>query len=98
MPVRLAATSALGLLATACFDPGAAMKGLPCTEDSACGPLSCEYGVCGGPVRCEAGAGVGDYCFTFEARELDVGDGIDALTSVTRMRRSQCCSWSRPTA
>lgn len=79
MSVRLAVTSALGLLATACFDPGAATKGLPCTENGPCGSLSCEYGVCGGPVRCEAGAGVGDYCFTFEARELDVGPGIDAL-------------------
>jgi hypothetical protein len=64
---------------TGCFDPGPATRGLPCTENSGCGELSCEYGVCGGPVRCEAGAGVGDYCFTFEARELDVGTGIDAL-------------------
>lgn len=71
----------LGLLlaSTGCFEPGAATRGLPCTENSGCGELSCEYGVCGGPVRCEAGAGVGDYCFTFEARELDVGAGIDAL-------------------
>jgi hypothetical protein len=35
--------------------------------------------VCGGPTRCEAGAGVGEYCFTVDAREFTVTPGVDAL-------------------
>jgi hypothetical protein len=69
---------AVSLLPVACFESGPATRGLPCTEDSACGSLSCDYGVCGGPVRCEAGAGVGDYCYTLDA-EIEIGAGIDAL-------------------
>ncbi len=66
-------------LAPGCFAPAEATRGLPCTDDDACAPLTCSYGVCGGPVRCEAGAGVGDYCFTLDEREFEVGAGIDAL-------------------
>jgi hypothetical protein len=77
--VRVAATSILAILAVGCFEPGAATRGLPCTEDGPCGSLSCEYGVCGGPVRCETGAGVGGYCYAVESREFEVEPGIDAL-------------------
>jgi hypothetical protein len=70
---------AIGISTGACFAPAEATRGLPCTGDAACGPLSCSYGVCGGPTRCEAGAGVGEYCFTVDAREFTVTPGVDAL-------------------
>lgn len=70
---------AIGVSTGACFAPAAATRGLPCTDDDACGSLACSYGVCGGPTRCEAGAGVGEYCFTVDAREFTVTPGIDAL-------------------
>ncbi|MBL8942073.1 MAG: hypothetical protein JNK45_02945, partial [Myxococcales bacterium] len=38
-------------LAPGCFAPAEATRGLPCTDDDACAPLTCSYGVCGGPVR-----------------------------------------------
>ncbi|MFO0634897.1 MAG: hypothetical protein U0168_18795 [Nannocystaceae bacterium] len=50
-------------MAGACFRPDDALRGQPCSSDASCGSLTCSYGVCGGPQRCEAGAGVGDYCF-----------------------------------
>lgn len=59
---RAAALNAV-LLAGACFRPDDALRGQPCSSDASCGSLSCSYGVCGGPQRCESGAGVGDYCF-----------------------------------
>lgn len=76
---RLAPIAVALALAPGCFAPADATRGLPCTDDDACAPLTCSYGVCGGPVRCEAGAGVGDYCFTLDEREFEVGAGIDAL-------------------
>ncbi len=67
------------LLAPACFDATDELRGKPCTADASCGTLSCEYGVCGGPQRCESGAGVGDYCFALTEQEFAVGDRPSAL-------------------
>src|SRR5688572_9462663 len=61
-----------------CYESDAA-RGLPCTSDDACGSLSCEYGVCGGPTRCDAGAGVGDYCYVLTDEEFAVGETPSAL-------------------
>ena len=66
-------------LAPACFDPGDALRGKPCTSDASCGELSCSYGFCGGPPRCEAGAGVGDYCFEVDDESFPVAEGARAL-------------------
>lgn len=69
--------AAMGSLA-GCFESDAA-RGLPCTSDESCGSLSCEYGVCGGPTRCEAGAGVGDYCYVVTEESFPVGEAPAAL-------------------
>lgn len=66
-------------LVAACFDPGDALRGKPCTSDASCGKLSCSYGFCGGPPRCEAGAGVGDYCFEIGDESFPVQGGARAL-------------------
>ncbi|HWB74580.1 MAG TPA: VCBS repeat-containing protein [Nannocystaceae bacterium] len=66
-------------LVPACFDPGAELRGKPCTSDASCGDLSCAYGFCGGPPRCERGASVGDYCFELGDEAFAVADGARAL-------------------
>jgi hypothetical protein len=70
---------ALVAVLPACFDPSAELRGKPCTGDASCGELSCDYGVCGGPSRCAAGAGIGDYCFTLTEPVFAVGEGPSTL-------------------
>ena len=63
-----------------CFRPDDALRGQPCTSDGSCGGLACEFGVCGGPTRCTAGAGVGDYCFVLQEASFDAGPAPATLT------------------
>jgi hypothetical protein len=70
---------ALLVLVPACFDAQSELRGKPCTSDASCGGLTCEYGVCGGPQRCEKGAGVGDFCFALTPDSFEVGERPRAL-------------------
>ncbi len=79
MVVRAVPAVFASLLGVGCFAPDGATRGLPCTADSSCGGLTCSYGFCGGPPRCEAGAGVGDYCFSISGEPIEIGARVSAV-------------------
>lgn len=78
--VRWFGSMAGALVLVACFDGTSSTRGLPCTSDASCDGSTCSYGVCGGPIRCAAGASVGDYCFALEDTPIAVGAGPTSLT------------------